>query len=389
MPNRLKITTNHTPGKDIYFELDSGNNVSRMAITGRGGERYGNLRSFLDECIQNSAEWDSIPDNIILHYENISPDEVPAASAMEQQIRFIIEHGVNEYNSISLRKVAFLDFFREPVTAESLNAVESRDAYRRFIAYENAIEKLRQNKPVKMTVTVAETNRGIVVFSDSLRGQKAQRDYLQFMADKFFSPENEGLDFLQLFRFETTSIPLIDQADKCCCIDNDGKLRYDFTPSMNPQIALLNGRSPMIGFDMRPNCPNLDTFLSHTGVGLSDFNNDIFTLESFVRDGYIGSQGMHFSYEKEFRFMETALSELRRDSRNNPRYPFKEKYEQLQNNAKQLAHRILHRDMNLRTELTPEQILRELHTKPSVRESHTRKTVPEKPPVQPSKHLKQ
>ena len=354
----------------------------------------GDLQRFVDKCILTARKQPVVPDNIILHYENISPDKIPATvyfHSQDEEVlqRFILKNGINDYNTISLRKAAFLDFHGERITPETLREVDDRQAFRQFAAHEEALERIQAGKPAKIMVAVAETNLGIVVFSDSLRGQKAQRDYLQFMADKFFSPENEGLDFLQLFRFETTSIPFIDQADKCCRIDNDGKLQYDFTPSMNPQIALLNGRSPMIGFDMRPNCPNLDTFLSHTGVGLSDFNNDIFTLESIVRDGYIGSQGMHFSYEKEFRFIEAALSELRRDSRNNPRYPFKEKYEQLQNNAKQLAHRILHRDMNLRTELTPEQILRGLHTKPSVRDLHTRKTVPDKPPVQPSKHLKQ
>lgn len=48
---------------------------------------------------------------------------------------------------------------------------------------------------------------------------QAQTDYLQHMADSFFSPEHEGLSFLQLFRFESASRPLIELSDTCCRID--------------------------------------------------------------------------------------------------------------------------------------------------------------------------
>ena len=391
MPNLLKMTRNHSVEKDIYFEVDSENNVHRMAITDQGGRQHGDLKGFLDKCIHDAMKQDFIPDNLILHYENIHPDTLRASEDFftihkEQLIHFIVKNGLSDLNTIPLRKAVFLDFHGERITTESLKEVESRAAYKTCVAHENAVEKLLQDKPTKMAVTVAETNQGIVVFSDSLRGQKAQRDYLQHMADGFFFSINDGLEFLQLYRFETTSVPLIKQADNCCHMDDDGKPQYDFTPSTNAQIALLNGRNPMIGFDMRPNCPNLDTFLSHTGAGLSEYNNNTLILDSIARDGYIGSHGVHFSYEKKFQFMETALKELRRESRNNPQYPLKEQYELLQNNAKQLAHQIL-QNMHLRAEQTPKQMLRRLHTKPAVRESRTRKTVPQKTAKQ-NRHIK-
>ncbi|MFQ8805498.1 MAG: DUF6047 family protein [Alistipes indistinctus] len=150
---------------------------------------------------------------------------------------------------IPLRRAAYLSFHGERITPDSLREVAGRESYRLFAAHEQAREKFLEGRPVKMMLTVAETDRGILVFSDSLRGHKAQRDYMQHMADSFFSLEHEGLSFLQLFRFESASRALIELSDACCRIDAQGVCRYDFTPTLNAQAAQLHGREPMIGFD--------------------------------------------------------------------------------------------------------------------------------------------
>lgn len=355
-----------TFNKDVYLELTPENKVSRMAVTDQGGIERGDLHNFVNKCIRDALKQPVAPDNLILHYENIAPDKIPATadffSQNEEPLhRFILQNGISEYNTIPLRRAVFLDFHGELISFESLKEVETRAAFRQFVAHEVALERIKQGKPAKMTVTVAETNLGMVVFSDSLVGGKAQRDYLQHMADSFFSRENDGLEFMQLYRFETTSGPLIAQADTCCRVDEAGQIGYDFTPAVNGQIALLNCRTPMVGYDMRPTCRNLDTLLCSTGVGISARNSDILLLDSIVHDGYSGIYSGNFSYIKEFKPIETALQKLRHESKGNPNYPFKEKYDEIQHLARQVASRILQQDIRPRTELSPAQMLERLH----------------------------
>lgn len=348
-----------------------------MAVTELGGIVRGDLQNFVDKCIREAMKQPAVPDNIILHYENLPPDEIPATAYFfsrgeELLHRFILKNGINEYNTIPLRKAAFLDFHGENITADLLKEIENRTSYRQYVAHEDAIERIQTGRIAKVVVTCAETNLGIVVFSDSLRGSKAQRDYLQHMADSFFSKENEGLEFLQLYRFETTSGPLIAQADTCCQVDELGRTKYNFTPEVNAQISLLNCRTPIIGYDMRPTCRNLDTFLCSAGVEISARNSNILLLDSIVRDGYSGIHSENFSYQKEFQSIEMALPKLRHESLVYPTH--KEKFNEIQYQARQIASRILQQDIQPRAELTPAQMLKRLHPRTvSVRKEDTQK----------------
>ena len=372
-----QIMRGHTYKKDVYLELTAENEVARMAVTDQGGIARGDLQNFVDKCIREAMKQPAVPDNMILHYENIPPDEIPATAYFfsrgeELLHRFILQNGINEYNTIPLRKAAFLDFHGEKITADLLKEIENRTSYRQYVAHEDAIERIQTGRIAKVVVTCAETNLGIVVFSDSLRGSKAQRDYLQHMADSFFSKENEGLEFLQLYRFETTSGPLIAQADTCCQVDELGRTKYNFTPEVNAQISLLNCRTPIIGYDMRPTCRNLDTFLCSAGVEISARNSNILLLDSIVRDGYSGIHSGNFSYQKEFHPVETGLHKLRHESMGLSICLHRERYEEIQNQARQIACRILQQDIQPRAELTPAQMLKRLHPRTvSVRKGDT------------------
>lgn len=341
--------------KEVYLELTPDNTLRRMAVTDSGGIRRGDLQRFMEQCIRDAMQQPFVPDNIILHYEGVRPEDIPSRQESFSEdsaplLQFIIKHGIDDNDMIPLRQAAYLSFHGETITSEALREVAGRESYRRFSAHENAQEKFLEGRPVKMMLTVAETDRGILVFSDSLRGRQAQTDYLQHMADSFFSPEHEGLSFLQLFRFESASRPLIELSDTCCRIDAQGVCRYDFTPVLNAQAVQLHGREPMIGFDMHPTGQNLDTYLNHTGLGLSERNNDILTLQDIARDGYRGAVDSAFSFREEFRDIDRALEKLSYRSRTLPAETFQKKYGQIQEDAKVLARHILREKVRIRRE---------------------------------------
>ncbi len=365
-----------------------------MAVADHGFLTRGYLKKFLDMCIQDAKRQPYIPDNLIFYYRDIPSGNVPLTEEhhigdKDQVLRFIISNGINDNNTIPLRKAAYLHFFGRKITPEALKELGKEQSYKQFEAHEDAMKALQQGRPVKMTLTIAETNMGMLVFSDSLLGKKAQKDYLQYVADSFFQPAAEGLEFLQLYRFETSSGQLIGLADTCCHVDEHGQIQYDFTPSMNSQLSLLNDRTPMIGFDMRPTCQNLDTFLGHTGTSLSAHNDKIMMLESIARDGYNRSDGENFPYRKEFRDIEESIRKMQRESRNNSSYPFKEKYDQIQEQARQLARNILQRDLHPRSEKTPEQILHQLYPRKVSREARTNtRNLPPRKTQRPTKTVK-
>ena len=378
----------------MYLELNPDNDAKRMAVADHGFLTRGYLKKFLDMCIQDAKRQPYIPDNLIFYYRDIPSGNVPLTEERhigdkDQVLRFIISNGINDNNTIPLRKAAYLHFFGRKITPEALKELGKEQSYKQFEAHEDAMKALQQGRPVKMTLTIAETNMGMLVFSDSLPGKKAQKDYLQYVADSFFQPAAEGLEFLQLYRFETSSGQLIGLADTCCHVDEHGQIQYDFTPSMNSQLSLLNDRTPMIGFDMRPTCQNLDTFLGHTGTSLSAHNDKIMMLESIARDGYNRSDGENFPYRKEFRDIEESIRKMQRESRNNSSYPFKEKYDQIQEQARQLARNILQRDLHPRSEKTPEQILHQLYPRKVSREARPNtRNLPPRKTQRPTKTVK-
>lgn len=341
--------------KEVYLELAPDNTLQRMAVTDAGGIRRVDLQRFMEQSIGDALRQPFVPDNIILHYEGVRPEDIPSRQESfgedrSSLLQFIIRHGVDDNDMIPLRRATYLSFHGEKITPASLSEVVVRESYRQFVAHENAQERFLEGRPVKMMLTVAETDRGILVFSDSLRGRKAQTDYMQYMADSFFSTEHDGLSFLQLFRFETASRPLIERSDACCRLDEQGSCRYDFTPVLNAQAALLHGREPIIGFDMRPTGQNLDTYLNHTGLQLSACNNDILTLADIAQDGYRRAAGGAFSFWDEFRDIDRALEKLNRRSRTLTADVFGEKYGQIQEDAKALARHLLHEVIRIRRE---------------------------------------
>ena len=366
MPNLFqKIIRIHPSKKDVYIELTPENRICRIAVIDSKITTQNELKNFIEESIREAFARPFIPDNVILHYADIPADKIPPIdvknpSKVKRIQRFIIRHGIDDNNTISLRSAAFLTFHREPITSSSLEKVTKRHAYKAFVEHENALEKISQGHPASIMLTVAKTDKGIIVFSDSLKGRKAQLDYLQYMADTFFEPQNAGLTHLQLYRFKENDPSAIQYADRCCRIDYQGNPFYDFTPSKRHCRINLPAQSQAIKFDMHPTCANLGTFICNNAVQLSDRNSRIIVLDSILRNGFYDIASIPAIYYKDFAPLATTMYKLQSEKSRKSPDSFQERFDDIQRQARTAAQRILQRDFVLRKDMRAHPIVQRM-----------------------------
>lgn len=357
MPNLFKKIIRIRPSKkDVYIELTPENRICRIAVTDSKTTRQNALKNFMEESVQEALRRPFIPDNIILHYADIPSDKVPPTdvkdpSKVKRIQQFIIRHGIDDNSTISLRSAAFLTFVQEPITSNTLEKVTKRKVYKAFVEHENALEKISQGHTASVMLTVAKTDKGIIVFSDSLKGQKAQLDYLQYMADTFFEPQNEGLTHMQIYRFKENDPSAIQYADRCCRVDYQGNPFYDFTPSKGRTPIKLPAQSQAIEFDMRPTCANLGTFICNNAVQLSDRNSRIIVLDSILRNGFYDIVSVPAPYYKEFAPLATTMYKLQSEKDRKYSDSFQERFDDIQWQARAAAQQILRRDFVLRKDM--------------------------------------
>ncbi len=60
-----------------------------------------------------------------------------------------------------------------------------------------------------------KNNNGVLLFSDSGRGFQYKNNYLQYMADNYFSPEYKNLEFVKMYYFSTSNKKLVELSQQC------------------------------------------------------------------------------------------------------------------------------------------------------------------------------
>lgn len=75
---KIYHTSSGNAGKEVYLELTPDNTLRRMAVTDSGGIRRGDLQRFMEQCIRDAMQQPFVPDNIILHYEGVRPEDIPS-----------------------------------------------------------------------------------------------------------------------------------------------------------------------------------------------------------------------------------------------------------------------------------------------------------------------
>ena len=325
--------------KSLFIELQPDNRVSTVMVVSYLPTDKDSFQVFMDLTARIATDQKTVPDNLLLHFEGIPAGDIPftgklPAEDSEKALRFIVSHGgITENNSVPLRKAAYLRACQKELAAENFRALDHSLGYKRFIAYEDAMEKIAAGKQVRQFYTIVETEQGVRVFNDGLSGTRKFRDYLQSTADNFYSGSLQDVESLNIYRIETVSRRMLE-------LSNGNQ-----TSMPQAAVEILANYKPSVTFDMRPTGENLDRFVTANALGLSARNRNIMTLQDIADRGYAHLPADEsFAYKKDFLPVEKGIREITRQKDLRRDYPFQQKMDELQTAARSLAGTLLNRD---------------------------------------------
>ena len=259
-----------------------------------------------------------VPDNLLLFYAGIRKEELPPVSGLQekeprQAWRFIIENGgITDGNSVPLRRAAYLEAHGVETDRRNLEGLEHSPGYKDFVAYETARERILQGRSARFLVTAVKTDQGVRVFNRGLHGPRHLHEYLQEIADNFYSPCGKGPGTLSIFRIETSSKRLMEMSRQ------PGRS----FPASQPGLEVFGSYRPVASFDLSPTAANLDRFVTAGSLELSRRNLDIMTLQDIAEKGYAHlALEEPFRYRREFASVEKELGRLSREKELHPDFP--------------------------------------------------------------------
>lgn len=215
-------------------------------------------------------------------------------------------------------------------------------------------------KPDNRVYAIA-TEAGVLLFSDTPKGNKALGSYLQNLADGFFNltkvPET-----LRMYEIELPTKRVAEWADNCIDKLSKADLRNDdtqlrksvvsFTPDKFVGADVLEGAVCKDKFDLRPDFHNFDRLTKEFSLGISPRNYDVASLLYISENGYAGhvvADKFHpFSYQHEFKELAEKLGDSIRARQNAPLSAHDFGYAALQKEAKVMATEILQSEFHLR-----------------------------------------
>lgn len=270
--------------KDFCLELCPDNRIASFMITDHTPRSGNPFIRFVKEAARKAVieEARGVPDNLLLFYAGIRKEELPPSNGLlekepRQAWRFIIENGgITDGNSVSLRRAAYLEAHGVETDRRNLEGLEHSPGYKDFVAHETARERILQGKNARFLVTAVKTDQGVRVFNRGLHGPRHLREYLQEIADNFYSPCGKRPGTLSIFRIETSSKRLMEmsrQPGRCF-------------PASHPGLEVFGNYRPVASFELSPTAANLDRFITAGSLELSRRNLDIMTLQDIAEKGY-------------------------------------------------------------------------------------------------------
>lgn len=344
-----KTLSSKTDLKSLFMELQPDNRINSFAEVSYVPFDAVSYPSFLNLTARIAMDKDFIPDNLLLRFEGIPAKDIPPMDILSKKepteaLRFIASHGgITDENTIPLRKAAYLEAHKMEVSKENLQELDHSPCYQHFAAHEEAMERIAAGKPAKLFFTITETPRGARVFGDGLSGGREFQNYLQTLADHFFSQSLQGMETLRIYRIESSSRKLLE-------LSQDTQKTI---PLSHAGMDILKNYLPSVTFDMRPKGENLDRFITANSLELSTHNRNVMTLQDIADRGYAHlSADESFAYRKEFAPIEKGIREITRQRDAERNYPFEKKMEELQTAARLLAQTLLNME-NIRKEHRP------------------------------------
>lgn len=253
--------------KDFCLELCPDNRIASFMITDHTPRSGNPFIQFVKEAARKAVieEARGVPDNLLLFYAGIRKEELPPSNGLlekepRQAWRFIIENGgITDGNSVPLRRAAYLEAHGVETDRRNLEGLEHSPGYKDFVAHETARERILQGKNARFLVTAVKTDQGVRVFNRGLHGPRHLREYLQEIADNFYSPCGKRPGTLSIFRIETSSKRLMEmsrQPGRCF-------------PASQPGLEVFGNYRPVASFDLSPTAANLDRFITAGSLELS------------------------------------------------------------------------------------------------------------------------
>lgn len=333
-----KTLSSKTDLKSLFIELQPDNRINSFAEASYIPFDTISYPSFLNLIARIAMDKDFIPDNLLLRFEGIPEKDIPPMDIISgkeptEALRFIVSHGgITDGNAIPLRKAAYLVADKKEVTLKNLQALDHSPCYQRFAAHEEAMGRIAAGKPAKLFFTITETPQGARVFGDGLSGGRDFQNYLQTLADHFFSKSSRDIGALHIYRIESGSRKLLELS-----MDSQKTI-----PVSHAGMDILKNYRPSVTFDMLPKGENLDRFITANALELSPRNRNIVTLLDIADRGYAHLlTDDSFPYKKEFSQIDRGIREITRQREFQPSYPFEKKMDDLQTAAKSLARIIL------------------------------------------------
>lgn len=343
--NIRKAFTGQPQLKSVYVELQPDNRFRRVMITDFQMDKNDYFQDFVRTASKDALGQKYIPDNLLLHFDGVLQEEIPApgrffVDSPDEARRFILKSGgITDDNCLSLRVATYMQFKGIPIDGKSMECVRKSESFRRFDLHEDAIERRLAGKSAKMFLNIVRTEQGAVIFSDGLDGQKGYGDFLQHIADHFFSDKLQGMDSLDIYRIETESVRLFEKADR----------NMEFIPEKIVGPDILQAYIPSVKFDLAPTPENLNRLVTQGGLELSTANRHTMTLMEIAEKGssHLLLEDL-LPYRKDFLAIEKEMEELRRGNNRKEDGIYKQKMEMLRDRARRTAKNILTTCIRLR-----------------------------------------
>lgn len=204
------------------------------------------------------------------------------------------------------------------------------------------------------------TEAGVLLFSNTPKGKKAQGSYLQSLADSFFNL-TKIQETLRIYEIDLPTKRVAELADNCIDKLSKADLRSEdtqlrrsvvsFTPDKFVGPEVLEGAVCKDKFDIRPDLHNFDRLTKEFSLGISPRNYDVASLLYISENGYAGhvvADKFHpFSYQYEFRELAEKLGDSIKARQNAPLSAHDFGYTALQKEAKVMAADILQSEFHL------------------------------------------
>lgn len=204
------------------------------------------------------------------------------------------------------------------------------------------------------------TEAGVLLFSNTPKGKKAQGSYLQSLADSFFNL-TKIQETLRIYEIDLPNKRVAELADNCIDKLSKADLRSEETQLRRSVVSftsdkfvgpeVLEGAVCKDKFDIRPDFHNFDRLTKEFSLGISPRNYDVASLLYISENGYAGhvvADKFHpFSYQYEFRELAEKLGDSIKARQNAPLSAHDFGYTALQKEAKVMAADILQSEFHL------------------------------------------